>query len=850
LKSEIKAGLSLKAGGWAVDWEYVILLVSSQDAQQLRAAGKAGEFFAVPGRASGAGSPTAEQGGMDMPARSPWKRRGAGLALAIVIACSTALALRWVFLVPIFQAPDEPTHFDYALALNEHRGLLRAPTGTGWSEMVHPHTAYLSARARLLDLKENPGYAYVSPDYGSRAYFDALDRDAPPRPPRDAVLSPGIARVYPFGYYAVLAVWMEGVRRVAGDGPVRLFLGARCFSAFLLAVSLFFSYRTLREIGARRRLALLLAACIGCFPLVSFVASYVQPDNLALTLTSAGFYFGLRLRRQPGRGSLQAVLGLILGGLAVTKMHFALCLMLPLSAMLASAWLTRPPGWRGALRCAALLALPSALLLLAHLWVTARSANHLYVPAPNPGGPAYVTTLKRFTAAFTDYFMGSTHVSFWGCFGWLTVPLVIGDRNTHFATDFVVQVFTWVVLALTLVRMEQVGARLFRAARRGHPRRACQIACSHLPVNSLFLFTVLMFVLHVRTANGFGAQGRNWVPFLLPMFWLGVVYAPAGLRLRAARSLTAAGYAGLLLFFATVGSGYALHALRDSFYCPPQKAERSSRETVLVRCPLGPAGKCRPLALEGSRESPLVCPLDRFEAVEVLVSGAPADGTKAASRLTLRLLDEAGNTLAAAGADLLPSETPVYLQFPLRSPAGLRGRPLRLVLSREGGKGRGVVAVWAAGDKGQWATRLLYREPGFPLDCRGVVHSIEVPTLAGHMIPVALAGAPIEFTPTCPFEHLQGVDLFLATAGRTSSGRLLLEVEDCQGRLLGSAEVNAAYLDDNSWRWFPLPHISGVAGQRLRLRLSYLPAPGETATPLAWRSGTDPSVLLNHLVTK
>ena len=59
-----------------------------------------------------------------------WQRA----ALAAIVAGSAALTLVWVFLVPVFQAADEPTHFDYALDLHAHRGLFRQQHDT-----IHLH---------------------------------------------------------------------------------------------------------------------------------------------------------------------------------------------------------------------------------------------------------------------------------------------------------------------------------------------------------------------------------------------------------------------------------------------------------------------------------------------------------------------------------------------------------------------------------------------------------------------------------------------------------------------------------------------------------------------------------------
>jgi len=47
-----------------------------------------------------------------------------------------------------------------------------------------------------------------------------------------------------------------------------------------------------------------------------------------------------------------------------------------------------------------------------------------------------------------------------------------------------------------------------------------------------------LLVLHVRLDNRFGGQGRNWIPFLLPIFYVPLCYAPKAIssRLYAARA--------------------------------------------------------------------------------------------------------------------------------------------------------------------------------------------------------------------------------------------------------------------------------------------------------------------------
>src|SRR5438105_480393 len=142
-------------------------------------------------------------------------RRWQRLGLATVIVATTGLALVWVFLVPIFQSPDELHHFDYALAINAHRGLFQARNAkyTDFKNLIHPYTYHLVERAHTNRVAFHPEQK-VPPDYGTRAFYRAIDRDAPAWNTTPTDVPNALVTVYPFGYYAFLAVWIEGLRLI------------------------------------------------------------------------------------------------------------------------------------------------------------------------------------------------------------------------------------------------------------------------------------------------------------------------------------------------------------------------------------------------------------------------------------------------------------------------------------------------------------------------------------------------------------------------------------------------------------------------------------------------------------
>jgi hypothetical protein len=742
-----------------------------------------------------------------------------------------ALALYWVWLVPIFMSPDEFDHFDYALCLNERRGLLPADADAhisyGWR---HPYTFHLIESTDALDMILHPG-ARVPLEYGSRECFDRINRTAPPRSACAVDHAPGMAKLYPFGFYGLLALWLEGVRWFVGDQPVGLFFGARCLSVALLGISLLLTYAILRELNVRRWSAVILTGCVGCFPMVTFVASYVQPDNLALTLVSACGYLALCLRRRPESVLLQALLGLMLGVLLVTKLHFYLCVFVCTAAMIGSRWLTSQPRWLSGLRCLALLTVPSAGLGFVHLWVTGKVRNYHLTPAPYAGFISHY--LDGFTKALCDFFMGSTHQSFWGVFGWLNSPLVIGGPRLNRTVEFIVQAAAWILLGLTLLRLEQVGTRLVGLARRGRLRRCCQLAFGNVPVNSYFVFTVLMFALYVRTDNRFGAQGRNWLPFMMPIFWVAIAYSPRALKSLALRRALRFGVVSGLLFYATVGSAYAPGAIRNHYYCSQIPYERAA-----VRVPLGASGQNFSNPLNHPLQVDFGCPVDKIEMVEVLLSAAKQGhgGT-----VELCLCDGADNILRKSeiGSDEIRDKAWREFRFPAL--AGVRDRDLKLRLTYRPScpSDRANISAWSDGSGKGFMARLVTSEPALASKYYRN-KQIVGPYPPEPWVPVLLAGKPFDFSFTCKIENVHGVDVRLSTCGKKNLGTVAVELLKEDGTSLGISSLDAACLVDNSYRWFPMPARKGLKERKLRLRLVYEPPPGTAAAVVAWVDPTKP----------
>jgi 4-amino-4-deoxy-L-arabinose transferase-like glycosyltransferase len=245
--------------------------------------------------------------------------------VALIVLVSVGIALIWMFEVPAFQSADEDVHFDYALSIATTHRLISAKEGRPDID-VHPTVTYLQDATGFHTILYNLN-GRVSHDYGTRAYYRRIDASAP------TVRSDFIARekripylliYYPFGYYALDALFIGAGSFITHGSAIGSLFFARAFSVALLPCSLILIYLILVEmrVGLAQRLAIL--AIIGTFPLTSWVSAYVQPDNLAVTAVLLSLYVTLRLKRSPGDVGALAALGSSLALLLLTKVHFFL----------------------------------------------------------------------------------------------------------------------------------------------------------------------------------------------------------------------------------------------------------------------------------------------------------------------------------------------------------------------------------------------------------------------------------------------------------------------------------------------------------------------------------------------
>jgi hypothetical protein len=505
--------------------------------------------------------------------------RRANVAAAIVILLAGALSSVWVFLVPIFQAPDEPAHFDYAISIYSAHRLVRLSDGTpDW--IVSPYTKYLM---RASDFERIAWHSSMraSVGYGSKAYFARVDAGAPslrPALPPDGRIS-YIVPSYPFGFYALEAVWMHAISDFTSS-LVNIFFAARLLCVFLMMVGLYFNYRTAINLSVPPWTSVALTAAVGFFPLTSLVSSYVQPDNLAYTLVSATLFFATELVPSTFRLTTVVCLGLSLGLLAITKYQFFLSAAAPVLLLFAARLYTT--RYSAGQRIAALAAVvgPTLALLAIQYWAVDHSNHAIASAAPTDMNLSYAHSLIALgpaeglrhavaggVAAFHDCFVsGGCAATFWQVAGWVDTPIVILNAAIQPWIRAVISLTTIAVFVILGYCTVRNALRLLWIATRRHARAALNIALSDAVFNGYFCFVAIMLALYVVTDNAFGAEGRQWYPYIFPAFLCFVWYAPRALR-KEHRHVSAV-LAGALLVYVIAASGYALADVRQRYYGP------------------------------------------------------------------------------------------------------------------------------------------------------------------------------------------------------------------------------------------------------------------------------------------
>ena len=307
------------------------------------------------------------------------KERTALLALLVVAG---GLLVAWAFVVPIFESPDEPHHWQYARYLYDQRRL--PPFNASFVEGNSPPLYYALIAPVAVASHLPPGLVWQ----------DAFGKLIVPFPPRFTHTAGG-----DFSRY-----W-----------PLRQ---ARLITAWLALWAVVFSYLAARELTGRPTTALLAGALVAFLPQFTFRGATISNDALVATLAAVSTYFMVRIVRRGFTWTVGVLASVALAGAYLSKIN-AICLAPGLILSLVMA----PGFWRA--RLMRLSVLGVALALVAP-W-SARNVTLYGDPFASEAmltAVAELVSKKPLTSSyFWTVFPSWLARSFVGVFGWFTVWL-------------------------------------------------------------------------------------------------------------------------------------------------------------------------------------------------------------------------------------------------------------------------------------------------------------------------------------------------------------------------------------------------------------------------------------------
>ncbi len=290
----------------------------------------------------------------------------------------------------------------------------------------------------------------------------------------------------------------------------------------------------------------------------------------------------------------------------MTKYQFFLSAALPSAFLLAVrlSQTARVPGW---LFGAAFFTIPTAILVSVQHWVVDRSTGAA-VPTTisvsalreaavgGIGTTFHYFTATVMTAVFDCFVAGGCAQTFWQVVGWFDTPIVIVNPAVEAALRAIIALTSVAVLVLVVFWLTCRAVRLCGVVARRHAASALRTASADPVLSAYVCFVAVMLGLYVLSNNAFGAEGRQFYPFIFPAFLCFVWYAPRALRVRNRKVVTTV-LAVVLLGYATLASGYALADVHQRYYghqlpgfvaTDPRRSE-ISRRNAGVLWPVTPA---------------------------------------------------------------------------------------------------------------------------------------------------------------------------------------------------------------------------------------------------------------------
>jgi hypothetical protein len=325
----------------------------------------------------------------------------------LLIACVgvgagfVALASAYNAVTPLWEAPDEVGHMAFVEHLVRHRRL-PVPDPTDLGEAHQPPLYYVVAAlaVRQADLDDprgrfrfNRNVVWLGGNEANAARHGADER-------------------FP---------WRGHARAVHAARAVSTLIGAQTvLLTVALATTALHGGPADDDNSGVRRIALLSGGLVAFNPQFAFISAAVSNDGLAALASTCALLALVRAIRRPDATLRWALVGAALAAALLTKLTTATLAVLDAGCLLAAAWIAGSP----AIAVRGTLAVASLVLLCAGWWF---ARNVLLLGDPlgiSLLQSALAPVLRRSPLTLVDLadFASTQLRSFWGVFGWMTVP--------------------------------------------------------------------------------------------------------------------------------------------------------------------------------------------------------------------------------------------------------------------------------------------------------------------------------------------------------------------------------------------------------------------------------------------
>lgn len=395
-------------------------------------------------------------------------------AVRWITAAWLALLVSFLLLTPLFQGPDEPLHVDRVLDNAAFAGFEEPTEG--------------AIRADLNRLLGQWHAESVPPKFSA---------DSAPPHPRSGFADMGPDRPevgrnqqnqHPPAYYALMATARTAVTALTPADlwtADREMLLLRVFNVLLMTGVPYLCWATTRQLRWPPSVGVLAALVPLAIPQLAFIGSTVNNDNLVIPAAALVFLAGARVLNGPLDRTTAALLGgstalaLLTKGTAVVLIPFVVVVCIV-------AWRRGGIERRAAVGtlCAGAL---GGIFYLRNLVLHGQPFASMEMLTARRSGPIQI-------GAFIESIAERTAESFWGKFGWLTVPMPV----------------MWTYLLSLLLVVVLVVAAVRSAA----PR--LRVMLMTVPI-ALGLYAINAFSAYNRTGLFPGQQGRYMFICIVPL---------------------------------------------------------------------------------------------------------------------------------------------------------------------------------------------------------------------------------------------------------------------------------------------------------------------------------------------